>query len=1177
MAKKLNIFEAPIQGISLVEAGAGTGKTYNIASLYIRTILEKELMPSNILVLTFTNAATAELKLRLRQRIKDSIDVLQSGNSDDEFLSELSNRFDSTVIPLLKKALYEFDEAEISTIHGFCQKLIRENALTFNISPEFEVLSDDSNLLQEMIDKFWRTFFQPSESDFQKSVQLFVVDSELTPDKLWDYVKARMNKNYSILVPDTKELDELEIHFNKVKKAFKAIKHVFEAEKTSLLSLYESGVMNGVKYRTTFPDYIKDFSRWLSSEIVPLKPYHKINLFSGLPEDWVKKGNPAPEFDFVNLVNDYLDALEPFKHLSTSVIKKAIRLVIKEYESEKSRLEILTYDDLLQKVAERTHSSSSGLASILRAKYPVALIDEFQDTDPIQYSIFKPVYSQSESTALFMIGDPKQAIYSFRGADIYTYIRAKKDASSEQVYLLEENYRSNPGMIEAVNKLFVQQENIFLMDEVDFNPVHFPDSRNPEKGFLTKDSDNITPLQFLSLSPESTLAQDIRQAVSDSVASEVVKLLSENYRIDDKKVKPSDIAILVDSHSEAAEIQSSLTDVGVKSILRSRNSVFKTKESEELHLILSAIADLSFEDQIRAALATEAIGFTASAIINVLENEAAWSKVYDQFQKLNKLWRTKGFSVMIEELIQTFDIEQNLAGYENSERRITNVQHIIELLRQVNNEHKYSPSALLRYFRNKQSDSSNESDEELIRLESDADLVQIVTIHASKGLEYPIVFCPYLWKSMKTKDEKPFSFSDSGKTYLDLGSEEGVRNEHRLNKQKDDLAEEIRLSYVALTRSRSACFVYVLDEPGSEFSSLSALAEGPGIIEQRLRDKLLNNSRAYKKLHSEESFNLMEGIKSFANESMIELRKGSDEKSRFESAESSGLKIPPAQSFKRKDMNEFPAITSFSALSNQLVDVDSTLGDYAFDYDEVAVSEEEKESVGRELSRFTLPKGAHTGTLLHTIFEGIEFNNLKSIPSVAEEELERLGFEDLWKSTVEKMIEDSISLALIGDFKLSELKKGDYLVEMEFHFPVNRISANRLLTTIRNEDEVTDNEPIDGYMKGFIDLIFKHNDQYFILDYKSNYLGDTQEDYASEQLDKEIQHSNYDLQYHIYTVALHRFLAQKIENYSYEKHFGGVIYLFLRGVDKDKKGSGVFFDKPDFDVIEELNNRMGGS
>ncbi len=1177
MAKKLNIFEAPIKGVSLVEAGAGTGKTYNIASLYIRTILEKKLMPGNILVLTFTNAATAELKTRLRNRIKDSIEVLEKGSSNDEFLSGLSKQYDKSAIPLLKKALYEFDEAEISTIHGFCQQLIRENALTFNISPDFEVLTDDTALLQEVIDNYWRNFFKTNDSEYVQSLQYFVVESGLNPDKLRSYCEAKIKKNYSVLIPETKEISKLEDKFEKAKKAFNSIKEVFEKEKQSLISLFESGVMNGQQYKKSyFYRYIEEFSKWLSSDIVPLLPFHKIKLFSGDTEDWVKQNNTPPHFEFVSHVNAYLDSLEPFKHLSSSLIKNAISTIINEFDSEKTRLEVLNYDDLLSMVATQIQDKESDFIKILRSKYPVALIDEFQDTDPIQYSIFKPVYTDSESTALFMIGDPKQAIYSFRGADIHTYIEAKKDAHPEQVYLLEDNYRSNPVIIDAVNTLFSNQENIFLMDEVDFNPVSFPDSRDPEVSFLELDSKRITPLQLLKLSPDSNRAGDMRKAISDSVASEVVRLLSDNYQIEGKKVKPGDIAILVSKHLQASEMQASLTNVGVKSILRTRSSVFKTPESEELYLILSAVADVTFEDQIRAALSTQTIGFTASDISSLLEDETGWSKAYDQFLKLNKTWRTKSFSVMIEELIQAFNVEQKLSTFENSERRITNVQHIIELLKKADTEHQYTPSGLLRYLLNKQSDSSNGNDEELVRLESDDDLVQIVTVHSSKGLEYPVVFCPYLWKGIEIKDENPFSFYDSGETYLDLGTIDPQRKENRLKKVKEDLAEEIRLNYVALTRAKSACFVYVLEESGSELSSLAVLSEGVEIVEKRIEDKLFNDSNKYKRLHPKESFKVLEGIQSLEKESVIEVREAALETNNVSFLQNEKPLIPAAKTFNRKGLDKIRSITSFSALSGMLTDERSTLDDYAFDYDEINQSDTELLTNGIN-SRFSLPKGAKTGTLLHTVFEEVDFADLSTVPVVVESELHRLGFEDQWKQTVEALIEDSISHVLFSDFQLACLKKGNYLVEMEFHFPVDAISAHKLLSIIRGQEMTDYYESIDGYMKGFIDLIFKYEGKYFILDYKSNFLGDNQEDYSYTRLKEEIYHSNYDLQYHIYTVALHRFLTQQANDYNYETHFGGVIYLFLRGIERNQKGSGVFFEKPNFDVIKQVDRLMRSS
>lgn len=1173
MSKELNLFETPLSGISLVEAGAGTGKTYNIASLFVRVILEKKVMPPNILVLTYTEAATAELKSRLRTRIKESIYALEGYKIEDEFLQELKNQYDTSHIEILKKALYQFDEAAVSTIHGFCQRLLKENSVAFGVSSEFEIMTNDHEFLQEIVDNFWRDFLSNATSEFQKSVISFMVDSGYYPDNLMERVRLILGKPYATHLPKEKLFHSFEDDFYTLKEVFAKAKSIFLEEEKEIQSVLEGDSLNGSKYRNR-ERHFEDVKTWLRKNEFSTKPADRLYLFSSFMKgDGKKKGKEVPELKTFEVVDEYLKLADSFSAIEISWLKYASKRIEQAFEEAKQDQDLLTYNDLLIKV-EKGIQGKPELSSQLSEKYPVALIDEFQDTDPIQYSIFQQVYSSKADTALFMIGDPKQAIYSFRGADIYTYIEARENANAEQKYSLSSNFRSSKPLIESINKVFTKVESPFLIDELSFSEARFPNQKKEQELILKEGVQSIDPLQFIGVEAESSTAEEIRESITSNVCLEILNVLSGDFTIDDNQILESDIAVLVRTHYQAQEIQNQLRNHGIKSIINSKESVFTTKVASELYMICTSIADPSFEDGIRAALTTEAMGFSAKEIRHLLENEAAWDKLYQKFLNLNKLWKEQGFLKMSNELLSEFKIEFNYAEYFDAERRITNTYHIFELLEKVERVNQLSSTGLVNYFKSKKNgDTISGSEEEIVRLESDDKLVQIITMHASKGLEYAIVFCPYLWEGISTKDEPIFAFHEQRKPFLDIGSKNEDRIQHREAKLNEELAERVRLTYVALTRAKVACFVFVVDGSDSELSPFSLLMEGKNSLTKRISDKLNLSSDKYKSTHKTENTKLSTLISAFSDDfSSISYRAPFNGEIKYQNGDLNEVKELKHKHFSCSDLFEFNRMTSFSSLSQNAKLNLANEDKFGIDYDDLKEFKPEVDT--QTISIFSLPKGAKTGTLLHEVFEEIHFNVPTTFDDVIQNKIQRHGFSDIWKPVLQKLVRQSVNHILYDDFRLSDFTTKECLIEMEFHFPVSSIGLRSLLGIIRVENFEDEDSSISGFMKGFIDLIFVRDGKYFILDYKSNFLGDSLEDYNQDMLGEEVLHSNYDLQYHIYILALHRMLSKSIPDYSYDAHFGGVFYLFLRGVDPLTRGSGVYFDKPDFSVIQALDERV---
>lgn len=1190
-------FSVSFSGIHLVEASAGTGKTYNITSLYIRALIELDISVGNILVVTYTEAATKELKDRLLKRIRESISVLkkgEAGNKKDQFLVELLEQVEQReqAIDRLEKASRTFDEAAVYTIHGFCYQALQEQAFESRALFDAEMIGDDSELVLEAVDDYWRNWVAEASKDpLKRPLLQYLLDNNYNPDTLSGELGPHLGQPFLEVHPrQTKSLEQIEKELETLVTLFGEMKECWKGEQQQILDLLQADHLNGNKYpRSSLDAWMEQMSDFLSSETPPIKLFKYFHKFteSTLVESLNKGSTIPPEHPFFKLADQYQQAVDPLQGFEVGFKKRLLGYLRRELNEKKEEQQVLSYDDLLLRLQQALKEGAQGkkLADKLRQKYPLALVDEFQDTDPSQYDIFRRIYiPDTEQSALFMIGDPKQSIYSFRGADVFSYLRAKRDAPEDQMHGLDYNFRSTPKMIAGVNKLFGGHSNPFILEGISFEPAR-PGKDPADYKVLKEQGQSQAPVRFRRLSTgdqdqlnKSTAALK----AAEDAAGEIQRLIEggkqQAITIGADPVQARDIAVLVRTHKQAGQISEVLRDRGIKSVQYSQESVFKSEEAGQLEIFLKAVAEPANETLIKTALSLPLTSYRAHELLNIEENEKCWLDVLDDFSRWHRQWRSKGFATMFRSLLQEASISEHLMKYSDGERRLTNVLHLGELLQKEAQQHSEGSRGLIKWLTRKRKEDDGQQDEEQLRLESDEELVKIVTMHRSKGLEYPIVFCPYLWHGPELSDKGQSLVyhdpADLEKTYLDLnGKTDPERNRKRQLVAREELAESLRLVYVAMTRAEQCCYLTWTYASKSEFSPLGYL-----LLDSETAFEQINQTitKKYGALGSEQFNNKIEKLceehpQLFTLDSgrvpsgsqQLELLGAEQEPSL--SSRSFNRSTPLEPSYR---VSSFSSLTSWMEEDPDLPDYDQFLSGEQLQYPESPKN--------GERTMFSFPKGPQPGTCIHKIFEEIDFQNPADSNEVIAGQLSKYGIDAGWEGVVAEMLETVVHVDIHPEnrqLRLSAVAPEDIVPELEFYYQTSDITSGKLLSIIRGDQGLPatqSGQAASGFLKGFIDLTFCFDGKFYLLDYKTNYLGDTFSDYDKRLLANEMREASYDLQYHIYTIALHRFLKKRLPNYSYDTHFGGAFYLFLRGMNESGK-EGIFFDRPDYSTITELD------
>jgi len=1171
----------PLNGTHLIEASAGTGKTHTITTLVLRLLVEGADLPIDaICVVTFTEAATAELRERIRTRIKNVLDGLRGvPAAEDPFLDTcraLPSDTRETCGRRLQQALSRFDEAAIYTIHGFCRRLLCDFAYESGMQFDTELLTAQEQLVQETVDDFWRR----QAADASLLLSAYLLEKKIDPDSLRKLAEQVLRNPLMRIVPEVEPVDTTGSE-KLFADAFAAAAHMWGNQREGVKKLLcENVSLNRGTYKpASIESWFDELDTFFSLPGAPGLPPAGLEKFStAMLEKKCKKNCSPPRHAFFDTAQQLWDASVQLRSCfdrHVLYLKTALCAGVRnDITRRKHEQNIQFFDDLLLGVhGSLTGPDGKAFARRVRSRFRAALIDEFQDTDQLQYEIFRNIFEHADSS-LFFIGDPKQAIYSFRSADVFTYLEAAQATENRKTLVI--NWRSTPGLLRALEVVFNGHPSPFALEQIAFVPVQPAESARAP---LVIRGACAAPLQIRLLDCAKArnekkgglLTDAARQAICDDMACEILSLLDGSAMLDGRKVEPVDIAVLVRTHAQARMAQAALRARSITCIVQNSGSVFASAEAADMALVLAGVAAPGNTRMVRSALATRLLGCTA-ARIQALENDAArWHTELERFAHFNRIWRTEGFSAMLRSLLLEYGVLPRLTGLPDGERSITNVLHLAELLQEQSTRAGAGMWELQRWFSRRLSPEDENEDAYLLRLESDRRAVRIMTMFKSKGLEFEIVFCPFTWRGSTVKDGELVYHKKGGVRALDLGSD--LIDEHRHQAETEQLAENLRLLYVALTRAKRRCCLYWGALPGAETSAPAWLLHNR---DSAGRPVLAALERKFFELSDADIFEDLQHLAAQAS--------GCIDVCRVQ-ARKSAATAPPAEQMHAAALTSRTfdgrisaawRITSFSALISGRVH-EAELQER--DTDEHAT--EEALPAGALQHAPVLPPGPATGTMLHEALERFCFARARTpeLDALTAEALARHQFDRSWLDTVADMLCRTAAQPLaspFGTFCLADTGPGNRVSEMGFHLPLRRTAPQGLqgLFANRSIPDVPDGfsealgrltfSPVQGFLKGFIDLVCEHEGRFYLLDWKSNLLGSGTENYQKERLGAVMARDYYVLQYHLYALALHAYLGCRVPGYQYEKHFGGVFYVFLRGLLAEADPDcGVFYDRPE--------------
>lgn len=1212
-ARAFDLAKTPIEpGMTLIEASAGTGKTYCLAGLVVRLLVERKVDAiGQILVVTFTNAAADELQTRIREALRQAREQLskpEMAPDAEPYLAELHQRYGKDAAISLREALLAFDDLAVATIHGFCKQVLEGHAFESGLPFDPELAEDDEAMLRSAAEDLWRRrLYQPGrEADLLCAL---AAARGFTPETfLGDYREMHRHPGTRLLPNPPKVADALQAFELELATLGPALDPASLRLGLSRLRFQNAAAASHSRGRL---DALVGEAEALwgdesgGGNLAALPALGELR-FSSLVKVVEKESRPALEnLDFPAACDRLWERIADVEHALRGEILDELDLRI---HAIKERDAVFAFDDLLRRLHAALHDEKAGerLAGAVRRRFSVALIDEFQDTDLIQYQIFRRLFA---GRPLFLIGDPKQAIYRFRGADVFAYLAAKKAA--DRAYTLGRNWRSEARLVEAVNQLFSSRPHPFVFHQINYPQVAAADATAGRR--LTGDAGIPFLWHWLDLDANT---EQVEAAVLEWLGRAVVAQLTAGYElVAGEKRRPleaGDLAVLVRTNGEANAVREALARCGVPAIVSRSGDIFATEQMLELERIVAAIVDPSHPQKLRAASATLFFGDQAADLLNLATSDTLWQERVQIFENLRDRWQHAGFMAAMQDLLRQRDVRRRFLAMKDGERRLTNWQHAVEVLHQAIHEKQLQPTGALAWLRTERASNTHARDTSELRLESDAKAVKIVTVHKSKGLEYEVVFCPFLWRTQRADRLPVLAHVDRGEGVVyDFGSPD--LEKHRLLAEAERLSEDGRLLYVALTRARHRCHVLwgrLGQKRRAAATALAFLLHAAQTPLELGEDAILQASAGVDGLFDEiegrsELWKAdLEKLVRRAPESMVLLNVDAGAEIELPAA-------PPPEEAPRT--YELPAglekrlepwrITSFSSLARGGTGADSKpepalipeprtpavtsavtaeptppAAEPAAIEDYLDPSWPTPRSQQKPVGLFAFARGTRAGTALHEILEEVDFAaDFAADPGGRNAELVR---HILWRhgiaearhheggelydpiAAVLEMLDRLKRCGLPGGeelFSLAELDRRQMLIEWEFHLPLDPLRGSGLARIFDNfADELPKgyarrveslgNRPLRGFLKGFVDLVFGHRGRFYLVDWKSNHLGNQPTDYPLPALELAMVEHHYVLQYLLYTVALCRHLRASLPDYNYDQHFGGIHYLFLRGL-----------------------------
>ncbi|VFP79809.1 exodeoxyribonuclease V subunit beta [Candidatus Erwinia haradaeae] len=1171
----LTPLKLPLLGEVLIEASAGTGKTFTIGLLYLRLLLGlggksdfvKQLSVKEILVVTFTEAAVEELRTRIRSNIHELRIACICGETSNLVFTELISQITNMpqAISNLLIAERDINDAVIFTIHGFCWHILCSKAFESGMLFEYQLLTNEKILWRQGTIEFWRSNF------YLLPIQIARIIRKIWsgPDELLQTLLPWLCREELVLQEDLYSKETIEERHERIIISIKKIKVSWLSSENLYQLINKSGINHRSYSHKNLQTWLKNVTQWALTETLDYLVVKDLARFS--QSELINKTltGDSPRHPIFNQIEVFLSSLPSLRNLIISCAMKKIRCYSQKEKKLKSQIGFYDLIKFLNVALQK--KSGKILKELIRKSYPVALIDEFQDTDPQQYLIFRTLYHQQPNTALLLIGDPKQAIYSFRGANIFSYIKVRSEITKH--YTLNINYRSSIDMVNAVNYLFSYHTNPFIFTEIPFVPIK---SVKFNHNIYFSINQQRQPALIFWLQPGNRIGvYEYQDFMAKKCAAEIsywlhcggkCKAFLGNTK-NKRAVQPSDIAILVRNKNEAAFIQKALNDLEISSVyLSNRESVFTTLAAQEILLVLKAILTPEVESTLLNALITNLFSIDITALDMIKNNENIWSSLIEEFLDYKKCWQKNGLLSMLRQLINKKKITENFLKCAHSERYLIDLWHLGEILEEcsINFDNE---SALMRWFAKQVQKPDSEIPNQHLRIENNKSLVKIITIHKSKGLQYPLVWIPFAMHFLQIRDAIYYDIQTLT-TFLDLNK----KSKNIFLSEKERLAEDLRLLYVALTRAIFHCSIGI----------------APLYISVRqnvTKTDLHHSALGYliQKGQAMDANGLREALKEL-NQNIIKVIIASSEAKKLRK-DLSATSIEKEKLKKRillRTVEDHWRVTSYSNFyyqDNFSRHVTTNLSSLKFLNFNALNAQENNQYIASEVFTIhTFPRGAKSGIFFHKLLENLDFRKLLN-EMWLETQLISQGFKKEWTSMIVNWIHNLLRTPLnktgVCLFQISIKNKK---AEMPFYLPISSLITAEKLNEVIRQDPLSATFPlikfrqVQGMLQGRIDLVFCWNRKYYIVDYKSNWLGPDKSYYTQDMIINEIREHRYDLQYQLYSLALHRYLRHRILDYNYEKNFGGVIYLFLRGIDNIDNHHGIYHTTLHIDLINALDS-----
>ena len=1175
----LDLLHLPLKGSSLIEASAGTGKTWTLAALYVRLVLghgdsafDAGLEPKQMLVLTFTRAATQELRERIRERLAQTADCLRQaracqGKALTVFLDSIKDPFLRELLascPDLDqayqrslRAAQSMDQAAIFTINSFCQRMLKRFAFAAGHAFEQQVQTDTTALVEQVQKDYWRHFIQPLPVALLQALaaQKFKAGNNYQSlDRPSGFGAAI--RQYQVTPAEAPQQTDLPDVIGQWLPAQETLLAARQAARTALTeqrpyfldwldTQLESKNLKGGSYKEAPFASLNGF--------IDQNNLNTSNLEKFTPKGfmWAKgKEQQLPaSLDAPIKLAEFLALNEALPEFPlTEWLQHAADWMAVEEDKRLDAQSSITFNTMVTHLADALNApAGQALADALFAAYPCALIDEFQDTDQTQYGIFQRIYAErpDDAHAWFMIGDPKQSIYRFRGADIHTYLLAA--AQAKQRYTLDTNFRSSAAMVEACNQLFVSsplasaEAGIFDQADLRYRPVN----ANGRDSLLHIDRQPATALTLCQPTTEVLVSGKATSLLAERFAVLIAELLQQaqkgqTYFEQNGRQQPlqaHDIACLVRTGTQAQHLKQALQAQGVETVyLSDKSSVFASHTAHDLYRLLRAIAQPAEGQLARQALTCNLLAYDSDDQVRQLQNEACWAAHLQRLRQLKEVWQQQGVLPMLHRLVHLLDLPQR----QRDERVLTDLFHLAELLQQASTQLDGMEALLawlLAAINGKQAQAGDDADsgqnERQLRLENERNRVIIMTLHGSKGLEFPLVMLPFACL---------------------------VEGENR----RDNPDEDMRLLYVGITRATHACWLGLVpcrhgkgDEHQLESNALGRLLFGkdhPSNETMAARLEALQAGCAH--IHLDTRQTEAEALPPLARASVTHC-------------------LPELPPVRRPD---HWSVTSYSRLASR-----SQRGHFNAASERLLESGDADDVSTATTSIHHFARGRATGNVLHTLLEKLCLRGFAHIDDAfLAQLLERACQADEWQDA-KPLLHDWLTRLIHTPLPLGEHQAA--LAEVEMALPESEFwlrleqgdisqlegLAHQLLPGEREPLQATQ---LNGMLKGFIDLLFCHEGRYYVLDYKSNYLGSDASAYTHSAMSEAMLAHRYDLQALLYQLALHRLLQQRLPDYDPDVHLGGSLFFFLRGIDSDSRG--LFSLRADTALLQQLDALFDG-